>query len=196
MESWANIATCASRARRCSDPTLSRAVKAPLFARLQRKRRSESGFMLIFVLAVLVLVGVVGLALLMMTMTATKSGRNLALPLAAYRDIDRAMEETVQTVRTESSMCKDIASGDMPEYFILGADIDVAVSCETLTAVPGSRTHRFAVVAVSDTSRVLGRSQVRVSDSTHGSQVYGFSLVVCDWVLGKSEVSDLQDCPA
>lgn len=146
--------------------------------------------MLMFVLAVVLMLSIAAVALLRMTFTAGEVASGLSVSTRTLHSIDGAMEKAVNEFRNDALKACD---GSLTNYGTYSVScIDVVF---TTPPAPAGRTMTF--LAENGYGDVAGRARVRVVDAVNGQASVGYSIEVCDWLLGAASVDEeLRGCTA
>lgn len=168
-----------------------------LVRRLLQRRRSQGGFVLSTVIAVLFLFTLVGVALLALVVASLRLSRAGINSSDQKRAIDGAMETGLQQVRGAASDCAGLALSQQ----------GLSVSCSVKSTTTGAAADRRVVdLSVKKGSTSVGQARVRIvdlvvapgdpGDPSTRLLVDGFSVEVCDWRLGAGQASgELRGCP-
>lgn len=160
-------------ALRCCAP-----VRGPYFALADR---GQSGSILLLVLAVVLMLTIGVLAVLNMTITAGRTATSLELSTKAAQRVDGALEKSVNAVRDDEAACPT-QTGTTENYG--DYDVECRLAPPPATPVIQSRTMDFFAYPAGSTSNLVGKARVRVVDEANGVENVGYSIEVCDWLLG------------
>lgn len=171
-----------------------------------RPRRGEDGYVLATVLGVVLLLTLIGIALLAFVLTSLKASKASVERADADRSVDSALETAVQKWRADESL---VGKAAIPATANTPAVPAVpAVSCATKQVVRDGLTvtcanegalnaeQRILNVTVSSGSpaKTVGRARVRIIDEVNGIRAVGYSLEVCDWLVGNNATETLKGC--
>lgn len=148
----------------------------------------QDGFVLMMVLGVMLMLSIIGLALLgLVSTTATATGSSIELG-SALRDVDGALESAVQTWRDDASLVSLGTCGGKTTTYR-----DLTISCGD--AAPFTPEQRIMNLTATRSGGVAGMARVRITDKVNGQPVLGYSIEVCDWLLGSDATSaNLRGC--
>ena len=151
-------------------------------------RSSQDGFVLLLVLGVVLVLSIVGLAMLGLVSTTSSATGAYAGADNRLRDIDGALETAVHEWRTDPDIVGHTCSGETL------AIRTYVVTC-TDAATPWSNGVRVMDVVATTTTgtRKEGAARVRVVDVVDNVSVVGYSIEVCDWLLGATEAAHALD---
>lgn len=153
--------------------------------------RPQRGSVMLFVLAVvLVLTMAVGALL-----TATRSTGVVAVNLkefSAYtQKVDGAMEKMVNVLRDDDLIT-------CPSNIEVYEGIQVQCTERlNVTSPTNGRKYNIQAEDPAQGGQVVGRARIYITDELNGASSVGYSLMVCDWLIGKGLVTTvtLQGCP-
>lgn len=184
--------TCArAESRHCCAPT--------------ERDRSQHGFVLMTVLLALVLVTVATMSIIGFLMVNQRVVDSSANGTRRFRDIDGALEETVNLLRSRSDLagatgvlCEDLSA--LPGYkgFTASCSSPVMNNPDPALNRPNpNENYRVLDVEILDGSSPIGRARVRVDDRVPGgtSLLVGYRLQVCDWQIGQALAGPMNECP-
>jgi len=175
-------------------------------ARIRRcSARSEEGFILLYVLAIVVMLSIAGLSILSYTVTATKVSGRLTQVSATLRVTDAALDEAAKDLRANTSIVgvgKDCASPpQVTTYEVPSSTDQIIVGC-TNGAAFTNETRVMNLLAVRHpqvgADVVVGTARIKVTDvANNGTPVAGYSIEICDWLLGTdATIAALKGCPS
>ncbi len=146
--------------------------------------------MLMFVLAVVLMLSIAAIALLRMTLTAGNVASGLSVSTRTLHAIDGSMEKAVNEFRNDTLKACDGSATNYGTYKVACTDVVF-----TTAPAPAGRTMTF--LAEKGTGEVAGKARVRVVDAVNGQPSVGYSIEVCDWLLGAASVDEeLRGCSA
>lgn len=162
-------------------------------SRARTRRRAatgQRGSVLLLVLAVVLMLAVGVLALLNATTSTRKVADKLETDTKTLHRIDGALERGVNQVRDDDDPATCRANMSLPD--IPGFN----VSCILIpSTTPTSRTMDFEVE--NSENQLVGAARVKVTDEVNSQPLVGYSIEVCDWLLGSRAVQDtLRGCAA
>lgn len=156
--------------------------------RSRAHRRTDDGFVLLMVLGVILLLSIVGLAMLGLASTTASATGAYANANTHLRDIDGALETAVHEWRTDL---------DIVGHSCTGKTLVVRTYLMTCTdaATPWSGGVRVmdVVATLTTGTRREGAARVRVVDVVDNVRVDGYSIEICDWLLGAAEATQTLD---
>lgn len=149
--------------------------------------------MLLFVLGIVLLLGIVGIALLQLTTVSGRTATSSSISSRALRDVDGAFEVAIHDFRGDETLeggapasCDGLAA---PDYPMDGTTDHIVVSCtdgEPFTADYRIMDLAARRVGASGPGTLVGKARVKVVDRVNTTPVFGYSIEVCDWLLGNS----------
>lgn len=173
-----------------------------VIARGRAPRHDEGGFILLYVLGTVVMLSIMGLAILSYTFTASKTTGGLSEAVVQMRVTDAAMDKAAQDLRTNPSIvgaAPKTCASELTVYPVPGSTDEIQVSCSDATPFTAtSRTMNLLAVrhpqVGADTT--AGVARILITDvANNGTPVAGYSIEVCDWLLGSTYgVADLKGC--
>lgn len=157
----------------------------------RRDARGQGGFILALVIGLLLVASVMAAVLLSMTSTAAKVQRSTLTTSAKLREVDGALEKSVNSLRTDPAFVgQNCESWGPTTYTTNVSGFSLAATCATTTNTATVRVYDVTVktgIAASDP--VLGRARVKILDTANSRSLPGYSLEVCDWQLGSTITS-------
>lgn len=144
----------------------------------------QAGSVLLLVLAVVLMLSISVLAILNMTTSTGKVANNLEIGTKNLQRMDGAFEQAVNSNRNDATLCPGTQTFD-------GFDIE----CQSVGTSTDSRTMDFLATKAGTTEPIVGKTRVFVTDKVNGQTNIGYSIVVCDWLLGSAMVNEnLKGC--
>ncbi len=156
-----------------------------------------------YTLGVLVFLSVTGLALLALSATTARTTAGLSESTNQVRAVDGALETAINSVRYDQDMCVSDPGAAEPfdsPYF----DEDIAVTCvepDEDAFPPGRRLELTAEFASS--GGLVGKARVQFVDRVECEDpdgdpdqclpIMGYSVEVCDWLLGRHAATEALD---
>ncbi len=162
--------------------------------RLNSRARGQAGSVLLFVLAiVLVLTLAIG-AILRASASTNAVAHNLEEDTAEKQSIDGQMEKMVNILRNAETLAQ---TAECPSTEVPPEVDGVSVDCygrEDVTSPAKGR--KYSIQAERD-GQVVGQARVYVTDEVNNEDSVGYSLTVCDWLIGTRLVNNqtLIGCP-
>lgn len=160
----------------------------------------EAGFALMVVLGVVLFLSIAGLAVMSLTVAANGASGSLTKASDATRAIDSAFEQAIQKWRVDPALVNaSCAAATSPDTPIQRATDVVKVTCAD--GLPPTADIRVLdltatrVPAIGGSGPVVGLARVKITDRINGSSITGYSIVVCDWILGNPGARALKACP-
>ena len=154
--------------------------------------------MLLYVLAVVLMLSITALAAARAAISSGKVSSGLQVSTRTLHTIDGAFEKSVNEFRNDAAMvgvgCDGITSGpyDDPD-----SDENILVTCDNAAGISPTAIQRtMDLTATREPSgSLVGLARIKVVDEIHGQQVPGYSVEVCDWLLGGAAVDQtLRGC--
>jgi Tfp pilus assembly protein PilX len=158
---------------------------APLVVASARPR-GQQGSILLLVLTVVLVLSIAVVGILNYSLNTDIVANELEQNTRGLYAIDGAMEEAVNAVRNDDTVCASALT--------IG---DYEVSCATSAeATPVARRTVDLIATPSGSSDAVARARVRVVDEVNGQELLGYSIEVCDWLLADAVTETLQGCSA
>lgn len=163
----------------------------PGFVALRRRavdlsgRRGQQGTILLFVLTMVLILTVAAVSILAASLNADVTANKLQDSTKSQHRVDGALEEAVNEVRNDSTICSTTAT--LP---VTVDGMNFSVDCTPVTPAPASSRIYNLAASGSSGSGVLGLAQVKVIDWPS----LGWKLEVCDWLLGRNVTAPLNSC--
>ncbi|HTO01339.1 MAG TPA: hypothetical protein VL068_11750 [Microthrixaceae bacterium] len=154
----------------------------------------QSGSVLLFVLAIVLVLTIAIGALLRATSSTGMVAHNLEVSSAEKQKIDGQMERMVNILRNAET----ITQTEPCPALTIPAEVDgISVDCygrENVTAPTLGR--KYNIQAEKD-GQVVGQARIFVTDQVNLEDSVGYSLTVCDWLIGTALVNNqtLIGCP-
>ena len=149
--------------------------------------KDQRGSILLLVLAVVLVLSIVVVGLLRMTSSTRRLSDRMETDTRTLHQIDGRLEEAVNVVRDDDAACPPGTETRMiglsPSRF--------DVFCEGLPPAasdPDPPPQRTVDFEVRDAGDVVGLARVRVHDEINTERLVGYSIEVCDWLLGAQAV--------
>ncbi len=139
------------------------------------------------VLAVVLMLAVAVVAVLNMSLNTDVVATKLEDSTRTIHSVDGAMEKAVNAVRNDPAAC---VAGSKESY----GDYDVECDGPAVAGNPSRVVKLFATIPGSDD--LVGAALVRYTDRESGLPLPGYTVEVCDWLLGGALESDLKGCAA
>lgn len=147
--------------------------------------------MLAFVLAALLFLTITGMALASFAVTSSKASTTYVKVSERLREIDGVLEFAAQTWRNDDEIrLLDTCEQDSAGQPVAITRDGYTATCFDAPGVAWTPELRVMDIEVEEVSSgaVLGTARVRVVDVVNNVSVLGYSLEVCDWLLGTSNV--------
>ncbi len=158
------------------------------------RRKGQRGSVLLLVLAVVLMLTVGVVAVLRATTSTRVVADKLETDTKTLHRIDGALEQRINQVRDDANPAECPPGSGLSRNF---GDFDVR--CIGIPADPptvASRTMDFEVERV-DSDGLIGLARVKVADEINGEPLVGYSIEICDWLLGSRAVGQsLRGCSA
>lgn len=142
--------------------------------------------MLALVLGIVLFLSIAGIAILGLVDTTSRATASYSETDDALREIDSALETATQAWRSSRDI---VDAGTCAGETVTRGTL--TVQCEDTPSVAwanGVRTMDLTVERAGGGS-LIGHARVRVVDVVNNVDVVGFSLEVCDWLLGRTDVA-------
>lgn len=154
---------------------------------------------MLFVLGIVLLLGIVGLALLQLTTVSGRTAASASITSKAFRDVDGAFEVAIHDFRGDEDLkggapatCNGLSATDYP---MDGTSDVIKVTCtdgEPFTTVYRIMDLTANRVSPGGGSTLVGKARVKVTDRVNATDVLGYSIEVCDWLLGHAAAAGAQ----
>lgn len=146
------------------------------------ERESQEGSILLLILAIVMVLSIGVGSILTMTMNSSKVATRLEESTAFAHTVDGAMEKLANNLRhDEAALCP----GTVELHEGIRAEcLYPPVNPQTLDpGLPLGR--RYEIQAVRDaTDELVAKGRIEVIDEMNGSSNIGYSVTVCDWLIG------------
>ena len=160
------------------------------FSRASRNHsrcKDQRGSILLLVLAVVLVLSIVVVGLLRMSSSTRRLSNRMETDSRTLHQIDGRLEEAINVVRDDDATCPPGTETRMiglsPSPF--------EVYCQGLAPAPSDPDpppQRTVDFEVRDSGDVVGLGRVRVHDEINSERLVGYSIEVCDWLLGKQAI--------
>lgn len=154
------------------------------------------------VLGVVLFLSIAGLAVMSLTVTANGASGSLTKASDATRAIDSAFEQAIQKWRVDPALVNaSCAAATSPDTPIQRATDLIKVTCShdpLLLPTADARVLDLTatrIPAIGGSGPRVGLARVKITDRINGSSITGYSIVVCDWILGDPGTRELKACP-
>lgn len=146
------------------------------------KSQSQEGSILLLILAIVMVLSIGVSSIVAMTISSSKVATKLEESTAFAHTVDGAMEKLANTLRhDEAALCP----GTVEMHNGIRAECTYpAVNPQTIDpGLPQGR--RYEIQAVRDINdELVAKARIEVVDEMNGSPNVGYSVTVCDWLIG------------
>lgn len=179
--------------------------------KLIQKRRDEQGYALGLALFAMFVLGFVSLLLMSFATTVGGSTATLLKGKERLRIVDAAMKQVVSDLRMDKTgankACSTSNSATAPYYMDIQETLPlkagqtvadtktVRVGCEVDVVSTSQRIFVLkARILPDDDTHIIGQARVRYVDKVGPYVDPGYSMYICDWILGRSATAPAS-CP-